>query len=907
MSLGSLVLELQGNLAKTQEDMGRLNQIVESAMARIDQSAARTSRNIQNVATQGISRISGAQEAANDLDRVGHSATGVRRELLVLTHELATGNFRRAAGSSLVLAERWDLLSKLASPLGIGIGLVVGAFAGLAIAAAKGAEQSSAFAHSLQLTGNYAGLTEGRFNEMARTVQQSANVSIGSARDITQALISTGRFGGESLGHVATAASIFAEVSGQKAEEVVKNFERMSDGPLKFALEMDKQTHFMTGALFDQIKALEDSGQKEQAMITISDALVAAFKQQGYQVENTGLSWKGFTQWVSGAVQALEHALGGATTAEDRIASLKAELRDLQSARNNAPPGGGGIYDSRIDDVTRQLNGYNALARNRSDNADLVAAQKKHDEQVTEAKQYWDRLTEAHHEGAANLQRELDKIREQGTLAGASPGDIQKEQDRVRKEYADKGAGGVARADLSLDLQPLQAQISSEDRLLSERERVLSKYYKDGAISIQGYYGTEETVIKANIARVSSLYDQEIAVIENAAKRASDARTKTELTRQADQVRSEKQRALDDQDARLSENLERKTADTEAYRQEVERLNSELGKLEKNPGATAGADFDRQHAGLQRQASAAGDSGTLDTLAQARAAAVAQAQVNSLKAQAEQINAQLEVSEKLLAVEIQTGQKGEIQGEVELGKLRSQAAQQLAALQQQMQGIANSSGLPQIELQAQQFNLQVQQLDATSNVLGKSIGEVFQNSFARMLDNSITRTKSLKQEFLDMANSIEQAITQIISKDLANQLFGTGSNDSAGLIGQLAGLVSGFFGDTSGSENIGASATSTPDDLISGYRAYGGPVLAGGMYEVNERGPELLTVANRSFLMMGKDGGTVTPTGPSSGAFGGGHTFNNYITVPPGTSRQTANQQAAAIMRQARISMLRNS
>lgn len=45
MSLGSLVLELQGNVARTQEDMGRLQQIVESAMRRMDAAASRTSDN----------------------------------------------------------------------------------------------------------------------------------------------------------------------------------------------------------------------------------------------------------------------------------------------------------------------------------------------------------------------------------------------------------------------------------------------------------------------------------------------------------------------------------------------------------------------------------------------------------------------------------------------------------------------------------------------------------------------------------------------------------------------------------------------------------------------------------------------------------------------------------------------
>lgn len=48
-------------------------------------------------------------------------------------------------------------------------------------------------------------------------------------------------------------------------------------------------------------------------------------------------------------------------------------------------------------------------------------------------------------------------------------------------------------------------------------------------------------------------------------------------------------------------------------------------------------------------------------------------------------------------------------------------------------------------------------------------------------------------------------------------------------------------------------------------RANGGPVSRGSMYQVNERGPELLSVGDRTFLMMGNKGGSVQPIGAGSG------------------------------------------
>ena len=49
---------------------------------------------------------------------------------------------------------------------------------------------------------------------------------------------------------------------------------------------------------------------------------------------------------------------------------------------------------------------------------------------------------------------------------------------------------------------------------------------------------------------------------------------------------------------------------------------------------------------------------------------------------------------------------------------------------------------------------------------------------------------------------------------------------------------------------------------------------AGKLYEVNERGPELLNVGSRTMLMMGSQGGSVTP---NSELGGGGLTQNISI------------------------------
>jgi hypothetical protein len=76
------------------------------------------------------------------------------------------------------------------------------------------------------------------------------------------------------------------------------------------------------------------------------------------------------------------------------------------------------------------------------------------------------------------------------------------------------------------------------------------------------------------------------------------------------------------------------------------------------------------------------------------------------------------------------------------------------------------------------------------------------------------------------------------------------------------------------------------------FLADGGTARANTINRVNERGPELLSIAGKDFLMMGAQSGTVTPTERLQA---GGDTYVNVsVQAAPGMSRATALQQGAA-------------
>lgn len=163
-----------------------------------------------------------------------------------------------------------------------------------------------------------------------------------------------------------------------------------------------------------------------------------------------------------------------------------------------------------------------------------------------------------------------------------------------------------------------------------------------------------------------------------------------------------------------------------------------------------------------------------------------------------------------------------------------------------------------------------------------SMVDGFSDAFARFASG----TESAKKAFGDWIDSMFQQALKFLANKAIQALFdtaGAGSSETPGASPGWGNLFSNF-----------ANA------LFGGGKAVGGYVAPMSMYRVNERGPELLSVGGRDFLMMGAQGGTVTP----NNRLGGGVTVN--VAVRPTTTRRTADQVATAVARQQRIATSRN-
>jgi hypothetical protein len=101
-----------------------------------------------------------------------------------------------------------------------------------------------------------------------------------------------------------------------------------------------------------------------------------------------------------------------------------------------------------------------------------------------------------------------------------------------------------------------------------------------------------------------------------------------------------------------------------------------------------------------------------------------------------------------------------------------------------------------------------------------------------------------------------------------------GGGSGGGLIGSIINAGISYFGGTSAPlqvETVASGAVSADykemPNFLRGGRELGGPVSANSLYRVNEKGPEMLEMDGKQFLMMGPQGGRVISNGALSERF----------------------------------------
>ncbi|MFL9668989.1 phage tail tape measure protein [Variovorax sp. AB1(2024)] len=205
--------------------------------------------------------------------------------------------------------------------------LAAAAVAALAYAYYQASERNSELNKALVTTGNYAGVTTSRLQEL--TAQVSANVgSAGQAADALTALAGSGRVAGDGLGQAAQAAVALNQTAGIAIKETVENFVKLSDEPTKASAKLNESLHYLTQATYERIKALEDEGQKQRAASVAEDAYASSSISRMKDVQSqAGFLGRAMSETAKAAKNMWEYISQGVGSI-GRAATIGEQLKD---------------------------------------------------------------------------------------------------------------------------------------------------------------------------------------------------------------------------------------------------------------------------------------------------------------------------------------------------------------------------------------------------------------------------------------------------------------------------------------------------------------------------------------------------------------------------------------------------
>jgi lambda family phage tail tape measure protein len=714
--------------------------------------------------------------------------------------------------------------------------VAAGAAAGLAVAYAAGSKEADVFAKALILSGDAAGATVGQMALMAQQIDSVIGTQAKAAEVLAQ-FASTGRVAAANLEEFTVTAIRLERVAGVAVADTVKQFADLGRSPVEASRRLNEQYNYLTLAVFEQIKALEEQGRAteaaELAQRTFADSMAERADKLTERLGYVERAWRAIKDAVNEAGDELL-SVGRQSTDEQRLAQIRDQLTQGYG------PFGGGLTESALQGLREEERLLSERVRIGAQEAQRAAERAAEQKAGIEAEKEIARIRQGSLTNQEKLTAELKKYREgleAIRLANPNsrlldPAQIARDEENIRKRYTDR---------------PREFRDDAATRMLQQ--------LREAEASARAQLTTQEKLTAAE--RQQAEFLQQIADLKNKAILTADQKS---LLAAEEAIKAQLQ---------LNVSVEREVKAREEAAKEQEKQLRALERFQQRAAQMADqiefSNADRR-AGFELEVAGFG---------------------LSLR-QREQMREEAEVKRQFQAMQLQLQRSAD----PELLLTNPDYLREFEAAQQKIKsGMADALRDVEAGFAA---------LDAAQSNWANGASEALRDYVDEARD-AASQTHDL---FADAFKGMEDALTEFVTtgkldfESLVESILADVAriNIQRGITGPLADWMSGLVGgggqsSASSGGGIGDVLGSIFGPLFGGGRAGGGPVSAGRLYEINERGPEVLNVGGRQFLMMGSQGGTVTPNGGQ-----GGRTIQVTVQVQAaqGMSRATALQQGAA-------------
>lgn len=215
------------------------------------------------------------------------------------------------------------------------------AVAVLALAYKQGSDESTAYTRALILSGNATGTNADALASMAQSVGDTTTTT-GAAADALTQLAGTGKIAEAQLSSLAAAAVSFGEVTGKAVSETVAEFAKLADDPVGASESLNRQYNYLTAAVYEQIQALQEQGDKQGAAALAEETYASALKTRAEEIKaSLGTLESAWNAIALAGKQAWDSmlAVGRDQTIDEKIAELKSRLAEINDTGSAGPKG----------------------------------------------------------------------------------------------------------------------------------------------------------------------------------------------------------------------------------------------------------------------------------------------------------------------------------------------------------------------------------------------------------------------------------------------------------------------------------------------------------------------------------------------------------------------------------------
>lgn len=410
-------------------------------------------------------------------------------------------------------------------------------------------QQAQAYTKALVLSRNEAAATTLTLVTLGQRTSEALQVSAGAGQEAALAIGANGRIAERSLLAVAEAAVAMKELSGQAVEDTVAMYGKLAEDPVKNVQKLNEQVNFMTVALYEQVKALQEQGRNQDAVTVITraaaDETVMALARVRASQNPVIRGFKDLWAEATKAWSAMQANVGlgpAAAQMQQLVAENQRELAKLNDLANGTQRGlplarnpiALAALQESIKSRSEKIKALAAdLIKERKD-AEVKAAQNASAEFV----QQQDAIIDAQatkeqkkKDEVARINGQADAVRRQAEAAGLVE-EVKAIEERraaavaaVEKKYAQKpkAGGGTGSATRSAGLQGYKDDLLEEQAQITAGTQLLRAQFAAREITAAEYYSRmREQVQKGTDAQAKSL-EQQISFLQKQAVSGKDA------------------------------------------------------------------------------------------------------------------------------------------------------------------------------------------------------------------------------------------------------------------------------------------------------------------------------------------------------------------------------------------------